>query len=420
MKTNISDALYQQALTLMPGGVNSPVRACRNVGKTPLFIERAYGDKLVDADGNEYIDYVCSWGPNIFGHCRKEITESVIRAVQNGLTFGACHKGEIELAELIKKNVPSIELIRLVNSGTEAVMSAIRAARGYTGRDKIIKFEGCYHGHSDGLLAKAGSGVLTNSLPDSEGVPKGCTDNTLSATYNDENSVKELFERMGEEIACVVIEPCAANMGVVPPKEGFLKFLRQITSEYGALLLFDEVITGFRLSAGGAQQYYGVKPDLTALGKIIGGGMPLAAYGGKREIMECIAPLGNVYQAGTLSGNPVAVAAGIAMLRLIEATPDLYSELDRKSALLEKSLFQKGIYVNRVGSVLTPFFTDGTVTDFKTAKSADVKQYAKYYSHLIENGILVAPSQFEAMFVSYAHSDEDIYNTIKIIENFLE
>lgn len=418
MNTKLSDEWYQKALEFMPGGVNSPVRACRNVGRTPLFIERALGDKIYDADGNEYIDYVCSWGPDILGHARAEIIEAVKQSCDSGLTFGACHRGEVELAQIIKRNVPSMEMIRLVNSGTEAVMSAVRAARGYTGRDKIIKFEGCYHGHSDGLLVKAGSGLLTGAIPDSAGVPKGYTDNTLMAEYNNEQSVRDLFEHYGDDIAALIVEPCAANMGVVPPKEGFLAFLRSITEQYGAVLIFDEVITGFRLSLGGAQQYYGVTPDMTTLGKIVGGGMPLAVYGGKKEIMECVAPLGSVYQAGTLSGNPTAVSAGIAALKLLENNASVYDELDRKGRRLESAFRLAGLNVNREGSLLTVFFTNQPVENYRDAKTSDTKQFADFYSYLLDNGIYSAPSQFEAMFLSAAHSDEDIEYTCDIVHRY--
>lgn len=356
MNTSKSRKLYEKAQKFMPGGVNSPVRACYSVGKSPLFIDRTSGDKIYDVDGNEYIDYVCSWGPNILGHNRPEVIEAVIRSCEKGLTFGTCHENEIILAEIIQKHMPSMELLRFVNSGTEAVMSAVRVARGYTHRDKIIKFEGCYHGHSDGLLVKSGSGLLTNSIPDSAGVPKGYTDNTLLAKYNDESSVKKLFDKYSGDIACVIVEPCAANMGVVPPKAGFLKFLREITNKNNALLIFDEVITGFRLSIGGAQKLYGVTPDLTALGKIVGGGMPLAVYGGKRDIMQCLAPLGFVYQAGTLSGNPIAVSAGLATLKAIESEPDLYKKLDKKAENIENAMKCAGLKVNRAGSLITAFF----------------------------------------------------------------
>ena len=400
MNIQRSEELYTKAEKLMPGGVNSPVRACRNVGKTPLFIDRASGDKIYDVDGNEYIDYVCSWGPNILGHAHPRVVNAVIKAVEKGLTFGACHEGEIILAEKIRTHYPSMEMVRLVNSGTEAVMSAVRTARGYTKRNKIVKFEGCYHGHSDGLLVKAGSGLLTHSTPDSAGVAQGCAENTLLAGYNDESSVAALFEEYGSDIAALIVEPCAANMGVVPPKEGFLQFLRTITKKYGTLLIFDEVITGFRLSLGGAQKYYGVIPDMTTVGKIVGGGMPLAAYGGSREIMECVSPLGSVYQAGTLSGNPVAVSAGIETIRMLEEIPDIYSELDKKSAMIEETMKNSGLNVNRVGSILTPFFTDKPVSDHKTALSSDTNRFSQYYAYMLENGIYTAPSQFEAMFVS--------------------
>lgn len=418
MNISKSQKLYSQALQFMPGGVNSPVRAFKSVGKAPLFIEKAKGSKIYDADGNGYIDYVCSWGPNILGHAYPEVIEAVKKSCDKGLTFGACHKGEIELAEIIQKNVPSMEMLRLVNSGTEAVMSAVRASRGFTGRDKIVKFEGCYHGHSDGLLVKAGSGLLTNSIPDSSGVPKGYTDNTLLAKYNDIDSVAELFDTYGNDIACVIVEPCAANMGVVPPKEGFLKFLRDITKQYNSLLIFDEVITGFRLGLDGAQGYYGIKPDMTTLGKIVGGGMPLAAYGGKKEIMECIAPSGSVYQAGTLSGNPVAVAAGLTTLKILNDNPDIYNELERKSKPIESAMVNAGLNVNRVGSLLTVFFNNTKVENYDSAKQSDTQKYAEYFSYLLENGIYTAPSQFEAMFVSAAHSDKDIEYTCNVILNF--
>lgn len=418
MVTERSEKLYAEACGYMPGGVNSPVRACRSVGTTPLFIERAKGSRIWDEDGNEFIDYVCSWGPNILGHACEPVISAVKAACEKGLTFGACHKSEIELARLIRKHFPSMEMLRLVNSGTEAVMSAIRAARGFTGRDKIIKFEGCYHGHSDGLLVKAGSGLMTQSIPSGAGVTEGCTRDTLLAKYNDESSVRALFDEHGGEIAALIVEPCAANMGVVPPREGFLQFLRGITAEHGAMLIFDEVITGFRLSDGGAQKLYGVTPDLTTLGKIVGGGMPLAAYGGRREIMECVAPLGSVYQAGTLSGNPCAVAAGIATLKQIESTPDIYEALDKKSAVLEEAMKSAGLNVNRCGSLMTVFFNSEKVVSYDESRACDTEKYAEYYRHLLRNGIYTAPSQFEAMFVSYAHTAEDIERTAEIIKAF--
>lgn len=418
MRTEKSEKLYETALKFMPGGVNSPVRACKNVGKTPLFIESAKGCKIFDVDGNSYIDYICSWGPNILGHSNPKITEAVKQACEKGLTFGACHSGEIEMAQLIQKHFPSMQMMRLVNSGTEAVMSAIRAARGYTGKNKIIKFEGCYHGHCDSLLVKAGSGLMTEAIPESAGVPKSFTDETLLAPYNSEEAVTRLFEKYSGEIACVIVEPCAANMGVVPPKDGFLKFLREITALYGAVLIFDEVITGFRLSIGGAQSYYGVIPGITTLGKIVGGGMPLAVYGGKKEIMQCVAPLGSVYQAGTLSGNPIAVAAGTAAIRKLEKDPEIYSRIDKKAAKLENAAKKAGLNVNRAGSLLTVFFTDKKVSNYDEAKTADTEKYAKFYSHMLANGIYTAPSQFEAMFVSDAHSDRDIDLTCEAIEKF--
>lgn len=418
MKTGNSERLYARATTFMPGGVNSPVRACRNVGRTPLFIKRAAGSRIYDADGNEFIDLVCSWGPDIFGHADPDILRAVTEACASGLTFGACHEGEIVLAERIRKHFPSMELLRLVSSGTEAAMSAVRAARGFTGRDRILKFEGCYHGHSDGLLAKAGSGLLTAAIPGSAGVPAGYTENTLLAGYNDEGSVRAVFEHYGKEIAAVIVEPVAANMGVVPPEEGFLSFLRKITEDNGALLIFDEVITGFRLSDGGAQKLYGITPDLTALGKIVGGGMPLAAYGGRADIMKRIAPLGSVYQAGTLSGNPIAAAAGNAQIEKIERTPGLYEQLEVHGARLEAAFRESGFNVNRSGSLLTAFFTDRSVTDYGSALSSDTEEYARFYGHLLENGIYAAPSQFEAIFLSYAHTDEDIDRICEVIRNY--
>lgn len=417
MNTENSEKIYSRAINFMPGGVNSPVRAFKSVGRTPLFIERAEKSRIFDVDGNSFIDYVCSWGPNILGHACKPVIESVIKSCENGLTFGACHEGEVLLAEKIKSHFPSMEMLRLVNSGTEAVMSAVRVARGYTGRDKIVKFEGCYHGHSDALLVKGGSGLLTNSIPDSAGVPKSFTEHTLLAKYNDENSVTELFEKFGNDIACIIVEPVSANMGVVPPKKGFLQFLRDITNQYNSLLIFDEVITGFRISIGGAQKYFGVTPDITTLGKIVGGGMPLAVYGGKKEIMEYISPLGSVYQAGTLSGNPIAVSAGLSTINEIEKHSDFYDELERKSAYLENAMIKSGLNVNRVGSIMTVFFSDKKIVDYDTAKTSDTKKYAEFFNHLLENGIYTAPSQFEAMFISYAHTDEDIEYTADVISS---
>ena len=418
MNTQKSDNIYNEAVTVMPGGVNSPVRAYRNVGRNPLFIEKGKGSKIYDIDGNEYIDYICSWGPNILGHCYPKVIEEVKKACDNGLTFGAPTEKEVVLAELIREIMPSMEVLRMVNSGTEAVMSAIRVARGFTKRDMILKFKGCYHGHSDGLLVKAGSAALTAAVPDSLGVPKSYTENTLVALYNDEKSVEELFEKYGNKIACVVVEPVAANMGVVLPKKGFLQFLRDITEKYGSLLIFDEVITGFRLSLGGAQEYFGIKPDMTTLGKIVGGGMPMAVYGGRKEIMDCVATLGGVYQAGTLSGNPIATTAGIATLTALKENKHLYADLGKKAEKIANSYRKIGASVNQIGSLLSGFFTDREVNDYDSATSSDTEKYAKFFNYLLENGIYIAPSQYEAMFVSMAHSDEDIEKTCKVIESY--
>ena len=410
-----SEELYERACKRMPGGVNSPVRSFRSVGKTPFFVEKAAGAFLIDVDHNRYLDYVCSWGPGILGHAHPAVVDAVRRACEKGLTYGAPTEKAVELAELGNESVPAKEMMRLVSSGTEACMSAIRAARGFTGRDKIVKFEGCYHGHSDGLLVKAGSGLMTESIPDSAGVPAGYAENTLLAVYNDTESVARLFDAYRDQIACVIVEPVAANMGVVPPAEGFLSFLRRITEENGALLIFDEVITGFRLALGGAQEYFGIRPDLSAFGKIIGGGMPLAAYGGRRDVMSCIAPLGPVYQAGTLSGNPIAVTAGLETLRQLIAHPELYRQIDEKAARLEAAYREKGLTVNRVGSLLSCFFTGDPVTDYRSALRSDTKAFASYFANMLERGIYVAPSQFEAMFVSAAHSDEMIERTCRAI-----
>lgn len=415
---NKSEELYKKAVKLMPGGVNSPVRAYFSVNRTPVFIERAKGDKIYDADGNEYIDYVCSWGPGILGHADERVIEAVKKACDKGLTFGAPTRNEVELAEIIKSIMPSMEILRMVNSGTEATMSAIRTARGYTGRDMIVKFKGCYHGHSDGLLVKAGSAALTSAVPDSAGVPKAYTENTLVANYNDENSVKEIFEKYGEKIACVIVEPVAANMGVVPPKKGFLEFLREITIKYNSVLIFDEVITGFRLSLGGAQEYYNIKPDMTTLGKIVGGGMPMAVYGGRKEIMDFVSPVGKVYQAGTLSGNPIATTAGIETLKILAENKNIYKELDKKTERLAASLEKAGARVNRIGSLMCGYFTSKKVENYDDAVSSDTNRYSEFFSYLLDRGIYIAPSQFEAMFISAAHSEDDIKRTCEIIEEF--
>ncbi len=418
MNTQKSDNIYNEAVTVMPGGVNSPVRAYRNVGRNPIFIERGKGSKIYDIDGNEYIDYICSWGPNILGHCYPKVIEEVKKACDNGLTFGAPTEKEVVLAELIREIMPSMEVLRMVNSGTEAVMSAIRVARGFTKRDMILKFKGCYHGHSDGLLVKAGSAALTAAVPDSLGVPKSYTENTLVALYNDENSVEDLFKKYGDKIACVIVEPVAANMGVVLPKKGFLQFLRDITEKYGSLLIFDEVITGFRLSLGGAQEYFGIKPDMTTLGKIVGGGMPMAVYGGRKEIMDCVAPLGGVYQAGTLSGNPIATTAGIATLTTLKENKNLYANLEKNAKKIADSYRKIGASVNQIGSLLSGFFTDREVNDYDSATSSNTEKYAEFFNYLLDNGIYIAPSQYEAMFVSMAHSDEDIEKTCNVIESY--
>lgn len=416
-----SKTLFERAKKHIPGGVNSPVRAYGSVGKTPRFIASAKGDRIVDVDGNEYIDYVCSWGPGILGHAPERVIKKVQEACELGLTYGAPTQQEVELAELIAELVPSMEVSRLVSSGTEAVMSAIRTARGYTGRDKIIKFKGCYHGHSDGLLVKAGSAALTTSVPDSAGVPADYTKHTLVALYNDKKSVEDLFSANPGEIAAVIVEPVAANMGVVLPEQGFLEFLREITSRYGALLIFDEVITGFRLALGGAQEYFGVTPDLTTLGKIVGGGMPIGAYGGKTEIMRMISPDGPVYQAGTLSGNPIATATGIETLKMLKENPDIYRDLETKTIRLAqtvKDAAKGNVAVNQIGSLMSIFFTDQNVTDYNSAVSSNLEAYASYFGYMLDRGIYLAPSQFEAMFVSDAHTDEDIARTCELFKAY--
>ncbi len=418
-----SRELFERAKQHIPGGVNSPVRAFGSVGRTPRFIASAKGDRITDEDGNTFIDYVCSWGPGILGHAHPRVIQKVQEACEKGLTYGAPTEKEIQLAELIYELIPSMEVSRLVSSGTEAVMSAIRVARGFTGRDKIIKFKGCYHGHSDGLLVKAGSAALTTSVPDSAGVPADYTRNTLIASYNNPKSVEDLFEANPDSVAAVIVEPVAANMGVVLPENGFLQFLRDITSQYGALLIFDEVITGFRLAPGGAQEYYGVIPDLTTLGKIVGGGMPIGAYGGKREIMNMVSPTGAVYQAGTLSGNPIATTAGIETLTILKENPFIYQELEKKAeqiAAAMKDAAGDKIAVNQIGSLISPFFTGKAVTDYESAVASDTRRYADYFGYLLDHGIYVAPSQFEAMFVSAAHSQEDIDTTCQMIRDYMK
>lgn len=419
-----SETLYREAVELIPGGVNSPVRAFGSVGMTPRFIASAEGAYMTDADGNRYLDYVGSWGPMILGHAHPLVLQKVEEACQKGLSFGAATEAEVEMARLICSMVPSVEMVRMVNSGTEAVMSAVRAARGYTGRNKIIKFEGCYHGHSDAMLVKAGSGVMTAGVPDSAGVPAGCTQDTLPAAYNDLPGAETLFDAWGKEIAAVIVEPVGANMGVVPPREGFLQGLRKLCTENESVLIFDEVITGFRLGRGGAQEYYGVEADLTTYGKIIGGGMPVGAYGGKRRIMEVVAPVGSVYQAGTLSGNPVAMAAGLAQLTYLDEHPEVYTELARMGERLyggmAKLCAEHGLpyQVNHVGSLGSLFFADCPVTDYESAKRSDTALFARYFCHMLKNGIYVAPSQFEAMFLSAAHTEADICRTLEIMGKF--
>lgn len=421
MERKISDELFEKSKKYIPGGVNSPVRAFNAVGGDPIFIKSGKGDKVYDVDGNEFIDYVSSWGPLILGHAYEPVLEAVNAACANGLTFGAPTGIEYDVAELITKMMPSVEKVRMVNSGTEAVMSAIRVARGYTGRDYIIKFVGCYHGHSDGLLVKAGSGALTQSAPDSAGVPEGYAQYTLLADYNDTESVQRLFDEYKDKIAAVVVEPVAANMGVVPPEPGFLESLRKMTTENGALLIFDEVITGFRLARGGAQEKFGVQADLTTLGKIIGGGMPVGAYGGRKDIMDKVAPVGSVYQAGTLSGNPVAMSAGLTQLSILNDNPELYDSLEQKASILENAYREKfgdSVWVNRVGSVMSVFFTREKVRDYNSALTSDTEAFSRYFRYMIENGIYIAPSQFEAIFVSAALTDEDLNRTIDVIKAY--
>ena len=425
MKDTRSKELYERAKVHIPGGVNSPVRAFRAVNRTPRFMESAKGDRIIDADGNEYIDYVCSWGPGILGHAHPQVIKKVMDSCENGLTFGAPTEKEVILAELISELIPSMEVSRLVSSGTEAVMSAIRAARGFTGKDKIIKFAGCYHGHSDCLLVSAGSGVMASGIPDSAGVPKGCTQDTMTATYNDAASVEALLKQEEGNVAAVIVEAVGANMGVVPPKPGFLKRLRELCDEHNCLLIFDEVITGFRLAFGGAAEYFGIRPDLVTYGKIIGAGMPVGAYGGRKEIMDLISPCGPVYQAGTLSGNPVAMAAGFTQLKYLYEHQEIYKDLAAKGEKLygglKKIVEEKGLpyQVNYDSSLASIFFTDQEVKDYVSAKTSNLELFAKYFKGMLKRGIHLAPSQFEAMFLSIAHTDEVIDETLEAMRGAL-
>ena len=416
-----SKKLFEEAQEFIPGGVNSPVRAFKAVGDHPVFIEKAEGSKLYDADGNEYVDYICSWGPMLLGHQPEAVTKAVQEALLKGSTYGAPTAAEVEIAKLIVDAVPSVEMVRMVNSGTEATMSAIRLARGYTNRNKLVKFEGCYHGHADHLLIKAGSGALTFGVPSSPGVPESIASETLSATYNDLGSVKKLFAEYPDQIAAVIVEPVAGNMGLIPPAEGFLEGLREVTKEYGALLIFDEVISGFRASYGGAQKVFNIMPDITCLGKIIGGGLPVGAYGGRKEIMQHVAPVGPVYQAGTLSGNPLAMAAGIATLKEL-AKPGVYETIEAKAKKLadgvQAAADKAGVAVsiNHSASLLTVFFTNQNVDSYAAAMTSDTAKFKVFFQSMLNQGVYLPPSQFECWFVSLAHTDEDIEKTIAAAE----
>jgi glutamate-1-semialdehyde 2,1-aminomutase len=422
---NRSEKLFEQAKKLIPGGVNSPVRAFQSVGGTPLFIERAEGCRIFDVEGNDYIDYVGSWGPMIVGHAHPKVIEGLTRALSRGTSFGAPTELEIELARMVVEAVPSIEMVRMVNSGTEATMSAIRVARGYTGRDKIIKLEGCYHGHADGLLVKAGSGATTLGVPTSPGVPADYARNTITAPYNDLNAIEEIVSKEGNQIACIILEPLPGNMGVIPPKPGYLEGLRKLTAEKGIVLIFDEVMSGFRVAYGGVQERYGVRPDLTTLGKVIGGGLPVGAYGGKKEIMEQVSPSGPIYQAGTLSGNPLAMTAGIETLKILSRS-GTYEILEKKTKMLCKgieSAFEKAgvpAFHTQVGAMFCTFFTGEEVTDYESASRSDTKRFGTYFHQMLTNRVNLAPSQFEAAFMSLAHTDEDIQQTIEACEKSLK
>ena len=420
----LSEELFDRAVKVIPGGVNSPVRAYGAIGIAPRFIDRADGCHIYDVDGKEYVDYIDSWGPMILGHNFPEVKESVLKACEKGLSFGCATAIEVEMAEFICDHIPHVDMVRMVNSGTEAVMSAVRVARGFTGKNKVIKFAGCYHGHSDAMLVSAGSGVMTSGVPDSAGVPKGCTEDTMTAVYNDLDSVRALMEQADGQTAAVIVEAVGANMGVVPPQKGFLEGLRKLCDEYGALLIFDEVITGFRLAFGGAAEYFGVTPDLVTYGKIIGAGMPVGAYGGRREIMELVSPVGKVYQAGTLSGNPIAMAAGLTQLKYLYEHQEIYKDLEKKGERLyggiEKILKEKNLpyHINHISSLGSLFFTEQEVVDYTSAKSSDTKAFSEYFKGMLEQGIHMAPSQFEAMFLSTAHTDEIIDQTLEAVRNY--
>ena len=425
-ETSNSDKLYQRACLRIPGGVNSPVRAFKSVGRTPVFINKANGSKLYDVDGHEYIDYVGSWGPMILGHAYPPIVEAVQSAAAEGTSYGSATELEIEMAELMCKIVPSVEMVRMVNSGTEATMSGIRLARAFTGREKIIKFAGCYHGHADSFLIKAGSGALTFGVPDSPGVIPSIASGTLTAQFNHLDSVESLMKTYSGQIAAVIVEPIVGNMGCIPPQNGFLEGLRNLCTQNGVLLIFDEVMTGFRVALGGAQELYGIKPDLSTFGKIIGGGLPVGAYGGRRDIMQMVAPSGPMYQAGTLSGNPLAMSAGLVALRTLSEQPEIYDELEKKSAKLAGGIhsiiqrFKLPLLQNRVGSMFTLFFTDQPVLDYDSAVQSDTKKFAVYFNEMLQRGIYLAPSQYEAAFMSWAHSDADIERTLEASEASLK
>lgn len=425
MKTAKSGRLFAEAQKVIPGGVNSPVRAFRAVGLDPLFVAKAKGSKVYDADGRAYIDYVSSWGPMILGHAHSKVRKAMAQALSNGWSYGAATELEVRLARMISKAIPSMELVRMVSSGTEAAMSALRVARGFTGRDKVLKFEGCYHGHADSFLVKAGSGAITFGVPDSAGVPESLAAHTLTAPYNDLEAVQDMFDQNPSQISCVIVEPVAGNMGVVLPREGFLKGLEEICRRNGSLLIFDEVITGFRLTYGGVQKIFGIQPDLTCLGKIIGGGMPVGAYGGRREIMEKISPLGPVYQAGTLSGNPLAMTCGLTTLEVLREK-GAYKKIDALTQELcrdlEELCSRKGIPVriNRCGSMFTLFFTGDEVYNYNSAKKSDAGKYAKFFRKILEAGIWFPPSQFEACFISLAHTKNDMKRTIEAVATALE